>query len=546
MTAASRAASLSAVAALLLAAVWFLWPAALGGGATFVSTHGSSMQPRFSTGDLAVLRAADSYAVGDVVAYRSESLDTVVMHRIVSGDANGFVTQGDNNDWLDEDRPADDEILGRLFVRIPAAGKVIDAARAPGALPFAAAAGIGVLGLAHRPRARRGSRAARRRRPAFSLPSSGGFSTLIRARARQISVACGAVALLAATGLGVLLSLPATQTDVRTLHVLQQGQFSYTGTAVAGTTYPTGVLATGDTVWTRLARQVTVSFTDTVGGPGVADLHGALRLDVVLAAADGWSAVLATGPVAALEGGTATARVVVDPEQAATLLRRHLTEIGTPGGTATLTVTPVAQTTGTAEGRAFTAGAPAGLAFTMDAASLRPAGKAEAALAPTLSTPVEVEEATPRRLQVLSAAVPVGIARIVAAVVLAVALLALGAAAWVGRSDRKDVADQFLVRHADRILPVASLAPGAAVVDVVDAESLHRVAERFDTLVLHHAAPEEDVFVVRDVDMTYRFVVPGSPDRRRGRPPVPPPQVPAVADPTVPLPRVAPLRSSFA
>ena len=56
-----------------------------------------------------------------------------------------------------------------------------------------------------------------------------------------------------------------------------------------------------------------------------------------------------------------------------------------------------------------------------------------------------------------------------------------------------------------------------------DAESLHRVAERFDTVVLHHAGPDEDVFAVRDVDATYRFVVPGLPDRRRGMPPVPAP-----------------------
>jgi hypothetical protein len=202
-------------------------------------------------------------------------------------------------------------------------------------------------------------------------------------------------------------------------------------------------------------------------------------------------------------------------------------------------VTPVAETTGTVEGRPFVAEAPAGLAFTMDSASLRPAGSAEAALAPAASTPVQVEEVIPRRLQVLSVAVPIDAARIVAGVVLAVALLVLGAAAWVGRSDRKDVADQFLVRHADRILPVASLAPGTAVVDVADAESLHRVAERFDTLVLHHAAPDEDVFVVRDVDLTYRFVVPGSPDRLRGKPPVPAPS-PVLADATAPLERVAP------
>ena len=112
MTTATRAASISALAALVLAAVWLFWPSSLGGGTTYVSTHGISMEPGFQTGDLAILRPADSYAVGDVVAYRSESLDTIVMHRIVAGDANGFVTQGDNNDWLDEDRPTEGEILG--------------------------------------------------------------------------------------------------------------------------------------------------------------------------------------------------------------------------------------------------------------------------------------------------------------------------------------------------------------------------------------------------------------------------------------------------
>ena len=154
---------------------------------------------------------------------------------------------------------------------------------------------------------------------------------------------------------------------------------------------------------------------------------------------------------------------------------------------------------------------------------------------------MQVEEVAPRRLQVLSVAVPIDLARIVAGVVLAIALLVLGAAAWIGRTDRKDVADQFPVRHADRILPVASLAPGPAVIDVADAESLHRVAERFDTLVLHHAGPDEDVFVVRDVDMTYRLVVPGSPDRRRAKPPVPAPMPsPVPAEVTMPLPRLEP------
>ena len=61
------------------------------------------------------------------------------------------------------------------------------------------------------------------------------------------------------------------------------------------------------------------------------------------------------------------------------------------------------------------------------------------------------------------------------------------------------------------------------MIDVSDAESLHRVAERFDTVVLHHAGADEDIFAVRDVDATYRFVVPAARTAgaasRRSRPP---------------------------
>jgi signal peptidase I len=533
MNAATRAISISAFAALVLVAAWLFWPMTLGGGTTYVSTHGTSMEPGFHTGDLAILRPADSYSAGDVVAYHDESLDTIVMHRIVSGDAEGFVTQGDNNDWLDEEEPTQDELLGSLFLRIPQGGTALDALRSP-VLVLVAGAALTMFGAARRPPGRHTRRAAgRRRSPTFSVPT--------RARARQVALASGAVAILAAVGGGVLLALPATQTDTRTLEVLQEGQFSYSGEAVPGTTYPTGVIATGDTVWTRLARGLTVSFTNTVTAPGLTDVTGAMRLDVVVSAPDGWSAVVTSGPVTALQEGTATASVAVDSDAAAQLLSRHYAEIGTPGGSATVTVTPVAETTGTIQGRSFTAGSPAGLSFTLDAMSLRPAGPATE-LTPSAPTPVSVDEVVPRSFTVLALSVPIDVARIAAAGVLAVALVALGAGAWIGRSGRGDVADQFLVRHADRILPVASFNPGPAVVDVSDPESLHRVAERFDTVVLHHAGPEGDVFAVRDLDMTYRFVVPGMPDRQRGKPPVPAPEpVPDAADLTAPLPRVVPV-----
>jgi hypothetical protein len=325
------------------------------------------------------------------------------------------------------------------------------------------------------------------------------------------------VVVLAAAACCVLLAMPTAQTQTRTVDIVQQGQFSYGGHAQPGTTYPSGAIATGDTVWTRLASGLTVSFATAVSGPELAGVTGTVRLDVVVTAPDGWSAVLGSGPVAPLENGTATASVPVDPAAAAELLSRHYEEIGASGALATLTVTPVADVTGTVEGRRFTAGSPAGLAFTLDPTSLRPPQDLAKALAPRAQTAVQIDQTVPRSFPVLGTSLPMDAARKLAASLLLAGLVILGASGWVGRSGRGDPADRFLVRHADRILPVATFTPGPAVVDVSDAESLHRVAERFDTVVLHHTGPDGDTFAVRDLDMTYRFVVPGG----RGKPPVP-------------------------
>jgi len=542
MRAVPRAARISAVAALMLAAAWLFWPVALGGGTTYVTTHGVSMEPRFHTGDLAILRAADHYSVGDVVAYSSVTLKTTVMHRIVKVDGDRFVIQGDNNSWLDPDEPSPDLVRGKLWLRVPQGGKVLAAVTSPSGIAVIGGGCLALAGALRRPRSRHSARRARRR-PAFRPPS---FPASVRAGARQVALASAAIALLAGIGGGMLLALPSTETAPRTLHVTQQGQFSYSAAAAAGTTYPDGRVTTGDTMWTKLARNLTVSFTNTVSGPDLAALQGAMRLDVTISSADGWSSYLGSSPVVAMAGGTATAVVPIDTPRASGLLAKHFAEIGTPGAAATLTVTPVAVTTGTAGGKKFQAGSPAPLAFTLDATSLRLAGRTDAALKPTSKTDVTVDEVVARKLTVLKVSVPIGLARIVSGVIFVLALVVLAAASWIGRTARGDAADAFVVKHAARILPVAAFDPGPTVIDVSDAEALHRVAERFDTLVLHHAGADADVFAVRDVDATYRFVVPGGREAR-ARPPVPvpvPKPAPEVDDATAPLPMIVSMPQS--
>ncbi len=57
-------------------------------------TSGVSMEPRFHTGDLAIVRPVSNYRVGEIVAYWSTVLHTVVLHRIIAKDGNYVCIQG--------------------------------------------------------------------------------------------------------------------------------------------------------------------------------------------------------------------------------------------------------------------------------------------------------------------------------------------------------------------------------------------------------------------------------------------------------------------
>jgi hypothetical protein len=170
--------------------------------------------------------------------------------------------------------------------------------------------------------------------------------------------------------------------------------------------------------------------------------------------------------------------------------------------------------------------------------ALRPPA-ADAAFAPTTSVAVSVDEVVARSFPLLGVELPIDVARVLAVVVLVVAVLVGAVAGGIGRPRSGDAADEFAVRNAARILPVSGLTPGRSVVDVSDAQALRRVAERMDGLLLHHAGPDGQTFAVQDAETTYRFVFPGTATTRTPPPPPPPKRVSLAAPVTSPLPRIA-------
>jgi signal peptidase I len=138
---------------------FLLAPAQLGGSTTYTSTVGDSMEPMFHKGDLALIRPASTYAVGDVVLYESPVLHRPVLHRILVIQNGHYFFKGDHNDFVDPGYATRGELLGKLWVHIPKAGTALSFIGKP--QHSAALAGLAVLFLAFpgsRRRRRKGKR----------------------------------------------------------------------------------------------------------------------------------------------------------------------------------------------------------------------------------------------------------------------------------------------------------------------------------------------------------------------------------------------------
>ena len=132
----------------LLGSAWLLLaPPQLGGTTSFVVVDGTSMLPTLQGSDLVALRKASSPEVGDVVGYRSALLGRVVLHRITAIDDGRYVLKGDNNSFIDPDRPLRSEIVGKVWFHVPTGGHVIAWLHVPWVLAAVAALLVLAVGL---------------------------------------------------------------------------------------------------------------------------------------------------------------------------------------------------------------------------------------------------------------------------------------------------------------------------------------------------------------------------------------------------------------
>ena len=490
-----------AAAALFAAALIAVWPAALGGATTYVVTHGISMEPRFHSDDLAILRTAPSYAVGDVVAYHGVTVHTLVMHRIIGGTPAGFEFKGDNNSSTDPDHLPASAIAGHLWLRVPHGGKYLRWLHSPWLI---GAIGLIVMTLSSE-KARRGARG-RRKQAGSPTPAK------VRVNARLAAAAALALA-IAATGVaGYAVGTSATAIATSKVTITHKPSFSYDALTRPGVTYPDGHARTGQPIYLGLLRRLDVTVGDAVSTSDGSDT-GPVTAAVTLTLANqrGWSTTIVAPPAATL--GASGLTVPIDVPALASRLAAVTNETGDPAGAGAGTVTVAATftTDGSVHGRPAPTTATATFGFALDATQLRPvavsASASDGAASAALMTTVSVPTATRRVVKLSSVSIPVGSSRVPLGILAAAAWIVaavFGARALAPRHPTATLLSAIGARRVD----VEELTLGASVIDVTSVSALVRIADRYDRLVLCRVSPAGSVFVVNDDGISYRLVVP--------------------------------------
>lgn len=483
------------------------------GSLNYVATVGASMEPRLHQGDLALVRTSDTYQVGDVVAYHSDLLDTVVLHRIVERSDDRLVTKGDNNPWLDRDEPTPDELIGKLMVRIPRGGMVLGWLGDPAAL-LAAAVTVPLVRRAGRRHDRHhlGKRTTPVAGDRKAGPPPPGGSGGQGPKAVLLAAAAGLVVSIALGGLAFTRSSERPHADA--VSYTQRGSFAYLAPS-DGPVYDGGALATGDPVFLRLVPAVDLSFTYRLESTAERAVAGTVGLWAEIADAGGWHRSVELSAPQAFEGDETEVRTTLD----ITRLQGVIAEVESltgVRGSYTVAVVADVRIGGTVVGQELHDSFSPELVFHLDPLQLRPAWTAGGDLAaandatqPSQGGSLTRPGTEARQLSLFGRSLSVADARLVSIVSGVLFALALGIALVVVRPFGRDEVSRIRARHGHRIVHVG--APGVeayrAIVEVTTIDDLVRLAEQYGCLILHHEFDGTHSYRFQVDQTLYRYAI---------------------------------------
>lgn len=519
-----RALALALVLVTVALAWGYLAPTRLGGRAAYVTTFGSSMEPGFHAGDLALIREATTYDVGDVVAYRSRSLHVVVLHRIIAHDGSRYVLKGDNNSWVDSDEPLRADIIGKLAFRVPGVGRFLEWARTP----FGLSTLIGSMMLLVAVTATGFRRKSRQRGGSGNGSANGSANGRHRAPGGRLSsrtpgalphrtLPVAAVVTMVFLALGVFAyARPLMRNVVRDITYEQRGTFAYSADVPGGeAVYGADGLSTGDPVYLKLAKRVLFTFTYQLDSSAAVTARGAASLSAVIEDADGWSRAIEIRPSTAFSGPKATISGIVDIGLIGRLTGEVQRLTGVERDSYTVAIVPDFQAHAGLNGHPVDLTFAPELTFRLDSLELQWMSDTGASIADS-AHPVEggllqVPTSEPNTLSVFGFDLGVEHIRIFSVAGGAISLVALLFIALAARRARRaGETARIFARYGERLIAVrANGAQLDTAIEVQAMEALAALAAHYGQPILHEEQQGTDQYFFQEGGQTYRYRVRG-------------------------------------
>jgi signal peptidase I len=520
---------LSTAAFLIVVATawWFFAPTQVGGSTRYVVTGGVSMEPRFHTGDLALVRPTSEYKVGDITAYWSTLLHKVVLHRIHAIDGNTYVFKGDNNNFLDPTHPTRAQLLGKLWLHVPGAGVWLNALHNPVvAFVICALLATGLLfpfREERRRRKRRRKSAPRSRREGLPLVNT---STDQRVGHRIhfgafLTASAIAAAVFAVLGL-VAFTRPAGRSTAATTPYTQQVRFGYSANAPTGPVYPTGAIRTGDPIFMTLVHELGVHVDYRFASAASHDVVGTEAILLELTSQTGWTRNLVLTPPTRFTGDHTSTVVTLDIPRIQSLLGKVTSLTGMAGASYTIAVSSRLHITGTVAGHPLNLRFAPVMNFELGGQQLIPqgatvgssvtgstgGGASSAGLTATRAGGVGTAGMAPATITVLGVSPKVSVLRWISVLGLLLSALA-GAFLYLRkRSEPFEESVRIQAQHGHLIVPIiAGEDLGWPPVDVPNIKALVRLAESGQRLILHNRSGDVDTYMVNDEGTVYRYQV---------------------------------------
>jgi len=491
---------------------WILFaPPQFGGQASMVIVDGNSMQPSYHKGDLIIVRSADYYQIGDIVAYKHLEMGKYVIHRIIAEDLNRFVLQGDNNTWSDGFKPSQAEIIGKHWIRIPKMGKAINWLRKPIYFAFFASLLGGMLMINwYKDKTKSWKRTPKKSLNIYKWINA----ECLGQSGETYFLTLGIFLIIAIIAAVIAFTKPIEKNVPQDIFYTHSGEFEYSASVPEGV-YDGETIHSGSPIFFKLTCEINVDYQYTLSSESPAEVVGTQHVAAVISDSTGWMRTIPLQSMSTFEGTSVRSQAIFNVCHAVGIVDELRERTGLQRSEFSLAIVPTTQVNGYLGGLVLNDHYSPALNFKFNDIGLwmTSSNTGDPEETDPLHTTTEgllrnwVE--TPETMAFLGLNLPVGGVRWVTAIIL---VLSAGLLAFLMYTTEKmsktSQSSGIQLRYSPMIVNIQKQPPVLmrGDVEVQKFEDLVRLAERNHCVILHEFDPEgTHTYLVEEANTIYRL-----------------------------------------